>query len=99
MATKAGRVRGNLETSTRERTEYAIFYGVPYAKPPIGIRRLMAPQPLDPWEGVFDNALLSGNARVAVAARVLAPLVDTCMLGGTVCIDPALGLFRYFDCK
>ena len=55
MATKAGRVRGNLETSTRERTEYAIFYGVPYAKPPVGIRRLMAPQPLDPWEGVFDN--------------------------------------------
>merc|ERR1719422_2360935 len=35
--------------------EYAIFYGVPYARPPIGPFRLMAPQPLEPWEGVFDN--------------------------------------------
>ena len=55
MATQAGRVRGELEMSTRESTEYAIFYGVPYASPPIGTRRLMAPQPLEPWEGVFDN--------------------------------------------
>ena len=55
MSTQAGRVRGELEMSTRESTEYAIFYGVPYASPPIGTRRLMAPQPLEPWEGVFDN--------------------------------------------
>ena len=55
MRTKAGEVRGDIETSTREKTEYAIFYGVPYARPPIGPFRLMAPQPLEPWEGVFDN--------------------------------------------
>ena len=51
------------------------------------------------WEGVLHNALLSGNARVAVPARVLAPLVYACMLGGAVSIDPALGLLRYFDCE
>ena len=50
-------------------------------------------------EGVLYNALLSGNARVAVSARVLAPLVNTCMLGGAVSIDPALGFLRYFDCE
>ena len=49
------------------------------------------------WEGVLDNALLSGNARVAVPARVLAPLVDTCMLRGAVGVNPTLGLVRYFD--
>ena len=55
MRTKAGEVRGDIETSTREKTEYAIFYGVPYARPPIGPFRLISPQPLEPWEGVFDN--------------------------------------------
>ena len=55
VATQAGRVQGELEMSTRESTVYAIFYGVPYASPPIGTRRLMAPQPVEPWEGVFDN--------------------------------------------
>src|SRR5918997_2241305 len=28
--------------------------GVPYAAPPVGARRLRAPQPVEPWEGVRD---------------------------------------------
>lgn len=31
---------------------YALFRGVPYAKPPIGKLRWMSPQELEPWDGV-----------------------------------------------
>lgn len=56
VATLAGRVRGEVETSTREGTSYAIFYGVPYAAPPVGERRLLPPEPVEPWDGLYDNS-------------------------------------------
>jgi len=56
VSTKGGQVSGDIEESTRERTQYAIFYGVPYAAPPVGKRRLLPPQPVEPWEGVWDNS-------------------------------------------
>ncbi len=31
---------------------YAVFRGVPYAKPPVGKRRWQPPQKMEPWEGV-----------------------------------------------
>ena len=55
LQTAEGKIRGNLETSRRGETPYAIFYGVPYAKPPIGNLRFKSPQPMDSWDGVFDN--------------------------------------------
>jgi len=56
VTTSEGRVRGDVEVSTRNHTEYAIFYGVPYAAPPVGPRRLLPPQPVEAWEGVWDNS-------------------------------------------
>ena len=57
LETVQGKVQGDYETSTREGTEYAIFYGIPYAKPPVGKLRFKAPEPVQPWEGVYDNRI------------------------------------------
>jgi len=56
VSTLAGRVSGDIEVSTREGTQYGIFYGIPYAAPPVGKNRLLPPQPVQPWEGVWDNS-------------------------------------------
>ena len=63
VATVAGRVRGEVETSTREGRSYAIFYGVPFAAPPVGERRLLPPEPVrggERGEGVAGGALGRG---------------------------------------
>ena len=57
-----GQIQGDLQTSTRGDQPYAIFYGVPYAKPPVGTLRFKAPQPVDPWKGVFDNRISMKSA-------------------------------------
>jgi len=57
LETTQGKVQGDFETSTRGSTQYAIFYGIPYAKPPVGKLRFKAPEPADPWEGVYDNRI------------------------------------------
>ena len=36
-----------------EGTYADIFRGIPYAKPPVGTLRFCAPEPPEPWEGVF----------------------------------------------
>ena len=46
--TDAGPVRGTA------RDDMQIFRAVPYAAPPIGARRFMAPGPVVPWKGVRD---------------------------------------------
>lgn len=43
-----GIIEGNFDTHTGIQT----YFGVPFAKPPIGDLRWKAPQPLDNWEGV-----------------------------------------------
>ena len=44
----AGRVRGQTEEGL------AIFRGMPFAAPPVGERRLAAPMPVEPWDGVRE---------------------------------------------
>src|SRR5882672_9326141 len=44
--TKQGRVEGE------ESGGVAVFRGIPYAAPPVGARRWLAPQPPEPWSGV-----------------------------------------------
>jgi para-nitrobenzyl esterase len=53
VATAAGMVRGATEGGVRR------FLGIPYAAPPVGPRRFVEPQPVEPWNGVRD-ALVPG---------------------------------------
>src|SRR4051794_33162844 len=47
-ATTSGRVRGTAEDGT------VAFLGIPYARPPFGVRRFGLPVPEPAWEGVRD---------------------------------------------
>ena len=51
VVTRMGKIRG-IRMSVSKR-EVDVFYGIPYAKPPIGDLRFKSPLPLDPWKGVF----------------------------------------------
>jgi para-nitrobenzyl esterase len=48
VTTSAGKVRGHLDEGA------LAFLGVPFAAPPFGPHRLLAPAPPDPWDGVRD---------------------------------------------
>ncbi|HZG96968.1 MAG TPA: carboxylesterase family protein, partial [Nocardioidaceae bacterium] len=48
VRTSAGRVRGRWEDGV------AVFRGVPFAAPPVGVHRFAAPAPVAPWVGVRD---------------------------------------------
>lgn len=47
VTTKTGKIEGI------EAEGYTIFKGIPYAKPPVGAFRWKAPQPIEPWDGVY----------------------------------------------
>ncbi|WP_320773497.1 carboxylesterase/lipase family protein [Streptomyces sp. CRN 30] len=47
-ATTTGTVRGRTENGL------AVFRGIPYAAPPVGGARFLAPRPADPWDGVRE---------------------------------------------
>ncbi len=49
--TEHGVIEGNYNTHTNIQT----YFGVPFAKPPVGDLRWKAPQPLDSWEGVKET--------------------------------------------
>ena len=48
VETKYGKIQGV------EQDGYTVFKGVPYAQPPVGRLRWRPPQPLQPWEGVYQ---------------------------------------------
>lgn len=48
---KNGIIEGLYDTHTGIQK----YFGIPFAKPPIGELRWKAPQPLDPWEGVVET--------------------------------------------
>ncbi|XP_037308039.2 putative inactive carboxylesterase 4 [Pungitius pungitius] len=52
--TKLGALRGQYVSVKGKETGVHAYLGVPFAKPPIGPRRLAAPQPVEAWEGVRD---------------------------------------------
>ncbi|KAM3918376.1 fatty acyl-CoA hydrolase precursor, medium chain-like [Leptodactylus fuscus] len=55
VVTKYGRLRGITLAVKTDRNVHA-FYGVPYAKPPMGVLRFAAPEPPEAWSSVRESA-------------------------------------------
>ncbi|KAM7315246.1 acetylcholinesterase-1 [Ixodes scapularis] len=51
VSTSAGVVSGQRFLISGKKVD--AFYGVPYAKPPVGELRFMKPQPAEPWNGTY----------------------------------------------
>lgn len=49
--TQQGIVEGNFDVVEK----LSMYFGVPFAKPPVGELRWKAPQPLEPWSGVRET--------------------------------------------
>ncbi|HEY90421.1 MAG TPA: carboxylesterase/lipase family protein [Dehalococcoidia bacterium] len=62
VETTAGKVEGFKKENLH------VFLGIPFAAPPVGERRWLAPQPLEPWAGVKE-----AKAFVAIAPQIIAP--------------------------
>lgn len=77
--------------------EVAAFQGIPYAAPPFGPRRLMPPEPPQPWAGVRD-ALVPGPAAPQPGYHpAMAALLEEAVSTGEDCLHlnvwtPAPGL-------
>jgi para-nitrobenzyl esterase len=67
--TESGRVEGITQNGIH------IFKGVPYAAPPVGARRWLPPQPVEPWDGVRP-AREYGGAAPQNAMPVSPPAAD-----------------------
>ena len=58
---------GAIEGVYEVKTGLQMYFGVPYAKPPVGELRWKAPQPLNNWNGVLaTKAFSSGPVQAAV---------------------------------
>ncbi|PVD23330.1 hypothetical protein C0Q70_16598 [Pomacea canaliculata] len=53
VTTKLGRLRGS-RVSTGPSTYLDTFFGIPFAKPPVGPLRFSPTQPAEPWDGTRD---------------------------------------------
>jgi para-nitrobenzyl esterase len=51
LKVEQGIIEGNYNTHSGIQT----YFGVPFAKPPVGELRWRAPQPADPWEGIKET--------------------------------------------
>lgn len=49
-----GQIRGREEISLNKNVKFYAYQQIPYAKPPIGELRFMAPQRPEKWNGVLD---------------------------------------------
>ena len=65
VETTSGRVRGHAEAGV------LAFKGIPYAMPPVGVRRFAPPEDVQPWPGVRD-----AKAFGAQAWQVIFPFFD-----------------------
>ncbi|XP_076652400.1 acetylcholinesterase 2 [Halictus rubicundus] len=59
VETTSGLVRGFSRTVLDR--EVHIFYGIPFAKPPIGPLRFRKPLPIEPWHGVLNATVLPNS--------------------------------------
>ncbi|XP_019875144.2 venom carboxylesterase-6-like isoform X2 [Aethina tumida] len=72
VETSLGKIRGLVRQSFGGR-KYAVFEGIPFAKPPIGDLRFEDPQPIDGWKGTWDATV---SHTCIQAARIM---VETTM--------------------
>lgn len=54
--TTKGQVRGFVSESSLGKP-VRVFYGIPYAQPPVGEKRFSLPEPKNSWTGVFDATI------------------------------------------
>ncbi|CAH0401345.1 unnamed protein product [Chilo suppressalis] len=55
VETDSGKVAGVEVASIIENENFYSFYSIPYAEPPIGSNRFMAPKPHPGWDGILAN--------------------------------------------
>lgn len=79
VATTAGKVSGF------EKDGVVQFRGVPYAAPPVGPRRFLPPQPVEPWDGVRSCAAF-GNSSVQTGGGLEAMLGSSRVPTGEDCL-------------
>lgn len=51
-----------------------VFYGIPFADPPVGASRWKPPRPVTPWRGVYD----ASYPRAACMQACIGPISDEC---------------------
>lgn len=66
VKTKDGRIKGVTVDKAH------IFYGIPYADPPVGAYRWKAPRPVTPWQGVYDGSFPRAACMQACSGPVTA---------------------------
>jgi carboxylesterase type B len=75
ITTKYGQVEGSRRIYNRQ--PYEEYLGIPFAQPPVGDLRWKQPQPLTPWEGVWNATSYSIHC-----TQLIAPFYVFIGLGG-----------------
>ncbi len=52
-----------------------VFYGIPFADPPVAASRWKPPRPVTPWRGVYDATY----PRAACMQACIGPIADECL--------------------
>ena len=76
VKTRSGAVRGTIEQSV------ATFKGIPYAAPPVGPRRFVAPTPPEPWDGEREASAFSPTPPQVDLAAQRFPGLDLSPISG-----------------
>ena len=80
--TRQGAVRGETTPGG-----VAVFRGIPYAAPPFGPHRFMAPQPVPAWDGVRDATAFGPTAPKAPYAPPFDVLLQETSVPGEDCLN------------
>ncbi|MEZ3179460.1 carboxylesterase family protein [Streptomyces pimonensis] len=81
VPTSAGRIRGQWKG------DVAAFMGVPYAAPPFGPRRLLPPEPPQPWTGLRDAFVPGPSAPQPGYLPAMAGLLEEAAASGEDCLN------------
>src|SRR5437763_13637088 len=71
---RSGQLRGELLASGG-----AVFEGIPYAQPPVGLLRWREPAPAAPWSGVRDATSFGAPCAQNSGGRVLQAGSEDCL--------------------